>query len=78
MTTLSSIIWVRAREYEVTLGVEGVTRRCICRVSVRDGLRIVEAFPDFLSTLSVSPRLIAAAVLAVDSVNEADLMASSK
>lgn len=72
-TLLRSIIWVKAHEYEVTLDVEGVTRRCICRVSVRDGVRVVEAFPDFLPSLGVSPRMIASAVLATDSVNQPSL-----
>jgi hypothetical protein len=67
---LSSIVWVRDHEYEVTFDVEGATRRCICRVSEDKGVRFVEAVPDFLATLGVSPRLIAAAVIAVDAVNQ--------
>jgi hypothetical protein len=74
---VSSIAWVRAREYEVAIDVEGATRRCICRVSEQDGVRFVEAVPDFLATLAVSPRLIAAAVLAVDAANEAFEVAGS-
>lgn len=69
-TRLSSIVWVRAREYEVTLDVGGATRRCTCSVSEQDGVRFVEAVPDFLAKLTVSPRLIAAAVLAVDAANQ--------
>lgn len=69
-TRLTSIVWLRAREYEVTLDVEGTTRQCTCRVSEQDGVRFVEPVPDYLATLTVSPRLIAAAVLAVDAANE--------
>lgn len=69
-TRLCSIVWVRAHEYEVTLDVDGAMRRCICSVSEQDGVRFVRAVPDFLATLAVSPRLIAAAVLAVDAANE--------
>jgi hypothetical protein len=39
-------------------------------VSEQDGVRFVEPVPDYLATLTVSPRLIAAAVLAVDAANE--------
>lgn len=69
-TLLRSIIWVRAHEYEVTFHVDGAARTCICTVSEQDGLRFVQATPDFLSTIGVSPRSVAAAVLAFDLVRK--------
>jgi hypothetical protein len=68
-TRLISIVWVGARKYEVSIDVEGVEQRCTCRVAERDGVRFIEADPDFLPELGVSSRLIAAAVLAVDAAN---------
>jgi hypothetical protein len=77
-TRLSSIVWVRTHEYEVTFDVEGITRRCTCSVAVQDGVRFVEAVPDFLSALGVPPRLVAAAVLAFDGVNDPSRDASGE
>ncbi|KYG10471.1 hypothetical protein BE21_11755 [Sorangium cellulosum] len=66
---LRSIIWVQAHEYELTFDVGGATLTCTCTVLAQDGVRFVQAVPDFLSTLGISPRSVAAAVLAFDLVN---------
>ncbi|WP_437951298.1 hypothetical protein WME98_10950 [Sorangium sp. So ce296] len=66
---LRSIIWVQAHEYELTFDVGGTKRMCTCTVLAQDGVRFVQAVPDFLSTLGISPRSVAAAVLAFDLVN---------
>ncbi|WP_437951293.1 hypothetical protein WME98_10925 [Sorangium sp. So ce296] len=53
---LRSIIWVQAHEYELTFDVGGATLTCTCTVLAQDGVRLLQAVPDFLSTLGVSPR----------------------
>jgi len=63
---LTSVVCLRERDYEVTLEVNGTFRRCIGTPFEHRGVRGVEAKPDFLATLAISPRLVAAAVFAVD------------
>lgn len=67
---LVSVVWAKEREYEVRFRVEENILSCTCTVLEHDGVRFVQAVPDLLATLAVSPRLIAAAILAVDAVNE--------
>jgi hypothetical protein len=68
-TRINSIVWVKDRDYEVSLDVEGVTRTCTCTVVEWGGLRIVQDRPAVLLTLSVDPRKVVAAVIGLDTVN---------
>lgn len=68
---LRSVVWVRAHEYEVTLELDGRLSHCLCRVTEHAGVRLVQATPDLLADLAFSPRLLAAALIAIDVVNDA-------
>lgn len=68
---LRSITWISPHGYSLVFDVDGATRTCACKVIEHAGIRLVQAEPDFLFELGISPRLIAAAVIAVDQVNDA-------
>lgn len=68
-TRINSIVWLKDRDYEVSLDVGGVTRTCTCAVVEWGGLRIVQDRPAVLLTLSIDPRKVVAAVVALDTVN---------
>lgn len=66
---LKSIEWIRDHEYEVTVDMKGNVVRCVCRVAERHGSWFVQPTPDLFATLPVPPRLLVAAVLAIEAIN---------
>ncbi len=63
---LRSITRLHAGEYELVFDEGGLTRPMVCAVVDVDGIRVVKPHPDLMTSVGVSPRLIAAAVLAFD------------
>ncbi len=68
MTRLRLIARTGPREYRVVIEVDGQVQTCVCQ-ALRDGqIRYVRSVPPILDSFEVSPKLIAAAVLAFDEV----------
>lgn len=63
-----SIARVQEHAYEVTFELDGRQRSMLCKVIDADGVRVVRPEPDLMVSLGISPRLVAAAVLAFDAL----------
>jgi hypothetical protein len=68
---LQSIRWIQEREYEVVVVHDaGQTTAMTCRVREDEGVRFVQSMPGLMDRLKISPRAIAAAVVAFDAARE--------
>lgn len=63
---INSITRMGDHRYEVVFDVDGRQLATMCTVSRHEGFPLVTAFPEITTTVGIYPRLIYAAVAAVD------------
>jgi hypothetical protein len=67
-TRLLSITRISDGMYDVVFEVEGARQGMVCTIVDQNGIRAVRPQPDLMMQLGIQPRLIAAAIVAFDTV----------